>query len=404
MRKIVELSIIGAAFFLPLSSGIVNSLMGVAMAFWILDKIFSKDLSIRPTALNLPLVLFFAISCVSIINSIEPATSVKGLIKVLKYLGIYFLMTENISDIRLARRIITALILGAAVVCLDGVFQYVTGRDLLRSNPLIINVGLKRMTAAYRHCNDFGVYLATIAPVIWSLGLYEKIRENKGKKGRIRVFLLVAAGLITLCIMLTFSRGAALAFYGAAAAIGIVKKDRVVLAVLALSLLCMPFLIPKGVSEWGRTTKSPLEFFCNNDRISFYRSAVRMIKAHPFIGSGINTFMKAYPRYKVRDMEVITAEECYAHNNYLQMAGEIGLVGLGIFLWILAAFFIEVIRIIRKDKDKEGYIRNAALGLGCGIFAFLLNGLTESSFYFSKIVVVFWFVAGLAVSMKFIKE
>lgn len=395
MKRIIEFSIIGIAFFLPTASGAVNSLIGVGLAFWILDKILRKDLSIRATALNLPLVLFFAMACVSIVHSVEPSTSVKGLVKVLKYLGIYFLMIENISDIRMARRVITALILGAVVVCLDGVFQYITGKDLLRSNPLIINVGLKRMTAAYKHCNDFGVYLVTVIGVIWALALYEYKKPAKALG-------LLTAALATICVVLTFSRGAALAFYGAAILMGIIKKDKLVLGILALSLLAMPFLIPSGVSQWGKSTKSPLEFFCNTDRISFYRSSIQMIKAHPFIGVGINTFMKAYPKYKVRDMEVITAEQCYAHNNYLQMAGEMGLVGLGIFFWVLAAFFAEVWRIYTK-ADKS-FVKNAALGLGCGIFAFLLNGLTESSFYFSKIVVVFWFITGLAVSLKFVKD
>jgi O-antigen ligase len=195
----------------------------------------------------------------------------------------------------------------------------------------------------------------------------------------------------------------------------LVKKDKLILAILVISLLAIPLLLPSGIREWSRETHSALEFFCNLDRIAFYKSAIQMIKDHPFIGVGINTFMKAYPKYKVHDVDIITSDYCYAHNNYLQMAGEIGLAGLGIFLWMLAAFFTEVWRIyIREDKGRikenkgnirgdEGYVRNAALGLGCGIFAFCLNGLTESSFYFSKIVVVFWFIAGLAVSLKFIR-
>ncbi|MDD5449015.1 MAG: O-antigen ligase family protein [Candidatus Omnitrophica bacterium] len=395
-ERVIELSIIGAAFFLPLSSGAVNTLLGMAIVFWLLKKCLKKDLTLRYTRLNLPLFLFFIIACLSIFNSIEPGTSLKGLIKVLKYLGIYFMMIEGVNDLRTAKRITAALLIGASIACIDGVIQYITGRDALRSNPLIINIGLKRMTAAYKHCNDFGIYLVTVVPVIWTLALYEFKKLLKG-------LVLAAAILITVCVVLTFSRGAVLAFYGAIALMAVVKKDKWVMLALAVSLAAMPFLIPNGVKEWGKTTKSPIEFFCNADRIAFYRSAVHMIKDHPVIGVGINTFMKAYPKYKVRDVTVITAEQCYAHNNYLQMAGEMGLTGLGIFLWILAAFFLEIKGIIGNDRDKEGYIRNAALGLGCGIFAFCLNGLTESSFYFSKLVVVFWFIAGLAVSLRRIK-
>ena len=393
--KIIRYSIIGIAFFLPLSSGAVNSLIGIGIAFWLLKMIAKREIRLRRTGLNLPLVLFFVISCVSIFNSIEVRTSLQGLIKALKYLGIYFLMVENIDDLKQVKNIITALILGAVIACSDGVIQYLIGKDLFHSYPLIINLGLKRMTASYRHCNDFGIYLVTVVGVIWTLALY-------GFKKRARVLAFLAALLITACIALTFSRGAAVAFYGAALLMGIVKKDKLVLAILAALLIAAPFLVPSGARDWVKSTHSPLEAFCNTDRIAFYKSSIQMIKAHPFIGVGVNTFVKAYHKYKVPDVDVITGEYCYAHNNYLQMAGEIGLVGLAIFFWILAALFLELKGIIRNNK--EGYIRNIALGLGCGVLAFLLNGLTESSFYFSKIVVVFWFVAGLGVSLKFTKE
>lgn len=408
LDRAIKFSIIGIAFFLPLSSGVVNSLIGIGIGFWLLQKVIKKELKVKPTKLNLPLVLFFVVACVSIFNSIEPRTSLQGLIKVLKYLGIYFLMIEGIDDLKLVKNIITALILGAVIVCIDGVIQYIIGKDLFHSNPLIINVDLKRMTAAFRHCNDFGVYLVTVVGVIWALALYEF-------KKKVKWITFIAALLVTVCILLTFSRGAALAFYGAMLLMGVVKKDKLILIVLILSLAAMPFLIPSGVKEWSKETHSFLEFFCNLDRIAFYKSAIQMIKDHPFIGVGINTFMKAYPRYKVHDVDIITADYCYAHNNYLQMAGEIGLIGLGIFLWVLVALFLELRAVylkegIRINKDKEGKIRkdkgifvsNVALGLGCGVLAFLLNGLTESSFYFSKIVVVFWFVVGLAVSLKFL--
>ena len=128
-----------------------------------------------------------------------------------------------------------------------------------------------------------------------------------------------------------------------------------------------------------------------------------MIKDHPFIGVGVNTYMKAYSKYKIKDVGIITPDNPYAHNNYLHMAGEIGLMGLGIFLWIMVALFMELRKIYLKTAQSS-FVKNAALGLGCGIWAFLLNGLTESSLYFSKIVVVFWFVVGLSMSLKFITD
>jgi len=128
--RVIKFSIIGIAFLLPLSSGAVNTLIVIGIIFWLLQKIIRKEFSIRPSGLNLPLLLFFIISCVSIINSIEPDTSIRGCVKVLKYLGIYFLIVENIGDIKTAKFAVKALILGAVIVCVDGVAQYVIGKDI----------------------------------------------------------------------------------------------------------------------------------------------------------------------------------------------------------------------------------------------------------------------------------
>ncbi|MCX5715738.1 MAG: O-antigen ligase family protein [Candidatus Omnitrophica bacterium] len=403
LEKIAYFSIIGVAFFLPLASGVVNTLIGAGIIAWLVQKVIKKEITVRPTAANLPLVLFFVICCISIFNSIEPKTSGQGLIKVLKYLGIYFLLVENITSLKQLKNIITALVLGALVVCVDGLIQYAVGKDPIYSHPLMRDVGIKRMTATYWHCNDFGIYLVTVVGVIWALALYEF-------KKRVKWVWFFAAALVTFCTVLTFSRGAALAFFGSTLVMGLVKKDKLVLGLLVAVLIVAPFLIPSSAREWINTTKSPIEAFCNLDRIAFYKSAIQMIKDHPIIGVGVNTFMKAYPKYKVHDVDIITADQCYAHNNYLQMTGEIGLIGLGIFFWILAALFLEIReRCQTPSMHKIGevsdtFVKNTALGLGCGIIAFLLNGLTESSFYFSKLVVVFWFMAGLAASLKFIKN
>ncbi|MFH1848397.1 MAG: O-antigen ligase family protein [Candidatus Omnitrophota bacterium] len=396
LGHVIRFSILVVVFCLPLSSGLVNTFIAVGLLALVVQKAARGQWRISPTRLNLFLLLFFAASCISMLNSIEPQTSIKGLVKVLKFLSIFFLMVEGTKDKVFFRKAAIALAAGAAIVSIDGIIQYFTGRDIIRGNPLLINLGIRRITAAYRHSNDFGIYLVSVAPFLWSLGLFGV------KKPALKRAMLSTAALVTICVGLSFSRGAALAFYVSMLTLGLVKKNKLIIVVLALALLAVPFLLPKSVYEWGSQTKSPLEFFCNTDRIAFYRSSIEMIKDHPVIGVGVNTFVKAYPKYKVHDVDVITGDFCYAHNNYLQMAGEIGLLGLGVFLLIMAALFLE----IKGSYQKSGsdFVKNAALGLGCGVLAFLLNGLTESSFYFSKIVVVFWVITGLAVSLKFMGQ
>jgi putative inorganic carbon (HCO3(-)) transporter len=125
-----------------------------------------------------------------------------------------------------------------------------------------------------------------------------------------------------------------------------------------------------------------------------------MIRDHPVIGLGANTYMKNYKRYKnyPEYRNVITADFLYAHNNFLHMAAEIGLLGLGIFLWLIYELFRECIAVNKKLKDD--FFKILSLSLNLCLLAFLVNGLTESSLYSSRVALIFWYLMGLAIGMK----
>lgn len=139
---------------------------------------------------------------------------------------------------------------------------------------------------------------------------------------------------------------------------------------------------------------------CNDDRIAVYRNTLNMMKAHPFLGVGVNNYMKVYKNYKESPeyRNVGTSDYMYAHNNFLHMAGEIGLIGLAIFLWFLWQLFGLTLRYWKGIKDT--YLKNAGLGIILCLGGFLINGLTESSLYYSCVALIFWYFVGLALSLR----
>ena len=95
---------------------------------------------------------------------------------------------------------------------------------------------------------------------------------------------------------------------------------------------------------------------------------------------------------------MITSDYLYAHNNFLHMAGEIGLIALGIFIWLLLALFRKWY-IIYKSLPKANFLKICSLGLLSGIIAFLINGLTESGLYYSKSATIFWIQVGILLAL-----
>lgn len=383
------------AFTMAFPTGVVNTLMGMVLFIFILRCFFVRDIRYRNTVVLIPFLVFFFASWLSIFNSVNINSSIHGLTKVLKNLAIVLVVSHSIKDKKLLRKVIFALLGGAAFVCVDGIFQYFTGKDFFRGYPIVITLDLRRISASFSGANDFGVYLVSLTPLAWVLSLYYF-------KSRQRIIGMILAGLLTLCLLLTYGRGSFLGLLVTCLIFLLVKKDKRLIAAFCLILIAIPFIMPKSIKEWTKKTKSPLVVFANEDRLMIYRTAIGMVKAHPFIGVGVNTFIDNYPEYESLVLGFTMFGKSYAHNSFLQMGAEIGIFGLVIFVWFVCVFIQESRRIYEKEKD--GFMRNAVLGLCCGVIGFLLSGLTESNLYYSRLSILFWFIIGLTLSNKFIDQ
>lgn len=406
MKKFVDWVIYWSIVIIPFSIAIApaftNAFMGFLFAAFIAKKILLAGLQGRKnlffwTPINLPFLLLFLISIASFINTIDYNASFRGLTKLLQNAFMFLVCAEEIKDRRHIRRIVLSVILGASLASVDALWQVSFGRDFIRGNELIVNIGLKRATAAFPDANVLGVYLSAITPLIIGLSLY----YYRGAK---LLPMLFVSLLALIGIVLTFARGTALALYLSILLISIFRKDKVVSGILLALLLVFPIIMPQNIKDWAKSINyNPAFFMFNADRISIYKNTVNMIKHHPFIGVGVNTYSKNYLKYKLPEPEnARTGDSMYAHNHFLQMAGEIGLAGLGIFLWLLFALFRKNISIYKNLKDN--YYRVLSLSTCACLFAFLFNGLTETSLYYSRVAMIFWYLIGFSFALDRFKD
>lgn len=382
-------------FSIAIAPAPMNVFMGFSIAAFLLKKLLKKERLFKNDSLNIPLLLFFIITCLSAINSVSLHDTIRGgIFRLAQYILIFYIVKDEVKDKAHLNKILFALILGAVLASSNGIFQVLTGRDFIRGYQPILNIGLLRATAGFKDANILGIYLSAIVPIILGLGFY----YFKGVK---KAFLFLISLLVLAAIALTYSRPTLLAVYVVLLFFGLARKSKVVLSLLLIFTLASPFLLPKSVKNWAKEMEyNPLRFMCNDDRIAVYRNSLRMIKAHPLIGVGANTFMKSYKMYKEfpEYRGIITLDEMKAHNNYLHMAGEIGLIGLAIFFWFLYRLFRESKNIYHSTGDS--CLKIVSLSLIACLIAFLVNGLTESSLYYSVVAVMFWYIAGLSLALK----
>lgn len=399
MLKILDFIIYWTMLFLPFSIAISNAPMNVFMGLlifaFLLKKIAKGESLFEPTAVNILLLVLFILTCLSALHSVSMRDTIKGgMLRLLQYIFILFIVAQELKDRRHLKGALIFMGLGALLSSFDAIWQVWQGKDFIRGYAPVFNLDLVRATASFKDSNVLGVYLSAIAPVIFGFALYWSRKWA-------RAGLILCGLLVIAAIALTYSRPTLLAIYAALLLLGIALRDRRLIIGLVIITLASPLLIPKSVKDWMREVGyHPLRIMCNDDRIAVYRNTLNMIKDHPVIGLGANTYMKNYKNYReaVEYRNIVTKDFMYAHNIYLHMAAEIGLLGLAVFIWLLYKLFLEAAGIFRFAQD--GYFKIAAISLAAALLAFLVNGLTESSLYYSRVAVIFWYLCGLLLSLK----
>jgi len=383
---------------MSISPAPVSVFTGLLIAAFLAKKLIKRERLLCRTAVNIPLFLFFLITCLSLFHSVNLKDSLRGgVFRLLQYIFVFFIALQEVKDKKHIFKIILSMTFGLLLASLDSIWQVSRGRDFIRGYAPVMNIGLARATASFKDPNTLGIYLSAIAPALLALTLY----YWKGVKKAI--FALVS--ITVLCaIGLTYSRPTLLAIYIAMITLGAIKRSKMLVISLLILAVASPLLMPRSIKAFaGSVNYNPLRFMCNDDRIAVYCNSLNMIRAHPFMGLGANTYMKNYKKYKEfpEYRNVVTQDYMYAHNMYLQMAAEIGLAGLAIFFWLLYKLFRESLRIYRRLQ--EGFLKVVSLSLFLCLLAFLVNGLTESSLYYARVALIFWYLAGLNLALgKFI--
>lgn len=148
-------------------------------------------------------------------------------------------------------------------------------------------------------------------------------------------------------------------------------------------------------------------------RLLIWQTAREMIAAHPIIGIGTGTFGAQYQPYRALVFEQLkepastypAGEPSYnetgqAHNDYLQLAAENGLVGLALFLGLVGLCYAAGWRLLREWSGKEK--REGGLLL-CGLLAGMAATLTHAAVDFPLnqpvAALLFWLAIGTVLAM-----
>ena len=352
----------------------------------------------KPIADSTPLGRMIALFAVCGIGSLMCAgwvyggwyvpTHVRSLITWLTPMGCYFLTLWIVRDARTLKTILALIMVAVTIVALMALWEYLDRAD--------DSFDRSRVGGIADQPNLLGAFF------IYYMFLFLAFFLTAPSRPRMWLF----AGLFLLCVrgmMVTFSRGAYLAFGVGILALCLFKNRWLFLAAIALGAVALanPSLLPAGIRyRMNMTlTKAGGEFSIPGDvtqhletsagaRVEIWRGAVRMIQDHPWRGVGFGAFTAFLPHYtqgRLNDLD--------AHNSFLMVAAEMGILSLLVLLLILGTVFVQAYWLKRHSRDPT--IQAMALGVLAGLSGLLVANLFTVCLTAPEVVGYFWILCAL---------
>ena len=125
-------------------------------------------------------------------------------------------------------------------------------------------------------------------------------------------------------------------------------------------------------------------------RAHFWSVTLNIIKAYPYLGTGLGAYGVSYTQYDSRN-GLFRLEQ--AHNDYLQVVSDGGIVGAALALIFVALLFYKA---IVRAKSRDDFRRGIALGALSGCFGVLVHSFFDFTLHTTSNALLFVVLAALA--------
>jgi O-antigen ligase len=194
-------------------------------------------------------------------------------------------------------------------------------------------------------------------------------------------WIIVWLALIGLGVLMSLSRTGVFAMFACVAVMMIAARSTqrshlAPILVLAIACAIVGLGVYTGVDGLLARYAGLMEpGYFEQDRIPIWRDAWKMICTHPWFGQGAGSFQWAFPAYETMEPD---RPAVFAHNDYLQILAEYGIVGLGLVLGLLISCWRSAMRNLKAQDPLVRGIGLAALG---ALTATAIQEITDYALY-----------------------
>ena len=361
------------------------------LIFWIFNRAKEKEIRIRRTPIDIPILLFALISIISIINSKYIYGSIMEIIKFAILALIFYIVINFITGMKQIKRTLDIILMVGSGIALFGILQYLGIID--KSwwyNP-------RFLSATYVNHNHFAGLMELVIPISVGMILSEK---DAGKRS------LYIYSFLILCVafLLSMSRGAwfslSLSMLFMFVIIYRKGKSRFIFCITVLLIMVLGIFVFNAIDiELLLTRVSSYRELDFSGRIEIWKGTAGLIKDNLLLGVGPGMFVHNFPKYRPLGISRLIN---YAHNDYLQVASEMGVLVLTIMVYI-------IYRVIKKGLKthniaKRSFKKWTSLALATGVLSLSLHALGDFNFYIPANAILFTVFCALILNVSSRRE
>lgn len=349
-------------------------LFAVAILLWFLDGVRRNTLRLQMGFLPAILAAYLLVLLLSLSNALDLQEAATEVIKWVQVLIAIWLVQETLAAGQ-GRWLIWALLAAAVLQGALGIYQFV-----FRVGPphFLLLERFMRAAGTFQQPNPYAGYLGLTLPVavsflLYFLGRVKTMAGTAQELGAVAAYG-IAVGVIGLGLLASWSRGG---WLGALLGIGVVLLLRsrpsatgprspvrwgaafAGLLVLFLAGDAVGRFIPTSLADrlaalsaylglhmW-EIVQQPLtpDNYSVIERLAHWIAALRMWEVSPWLGVGPGNYAAVYPSVRLPGWEEPLG---HAHNIYLNVLAETGLVGLFAYLLLWTGIFGWLLRQLRQ--------------------------------------------------------
>ncbi len=359
------------------------------ISFTLLISLYQGNFRLYRTSVDLPVLLFCIIALLSLCVSVYPHASRTALYRLFTYLALFYFIVNTQGSWEKLLRLCQVIVIFSGMYAFAGLFW--TQGSLLFFEVQSEKGHFISLFFA-NHCH-FAGYLELTLWLAFGLAIYSR----KSSK----IFFFCIGIVIAIAITFSLSRGGIIGMIAGFCfcLVVLIRIEKEGMSVAQWLLLLFVFAVfmtlvwlhVDPVIERMQTLENPLE--AGKARIEMWQGTLNMIADRPLLGWGLGSFPFAFPPYQVERISAWFIN--HAHNDYLELAAETGLLGLAAALLTAYVFFASCLKRLIRARHK--YFQAIGVGALASCFSLLVHAITDFNFHIPSNALQFAVTAGIAV-------